>query len=264
MEEFTVVYFVTDEKAVGRKKKGARWQYHVEKESFAGRNAAKQIVHFVTAYLPLYERRSRWERFLGEKKGRESWRTEELREYMEGLPVPAEGREVHYLYEEKAGAILGRTEEPLSAAWLFFLLDYCREGYDALLILQDREMEGEEILKRYVQEFRYIGVVAGEEESFQRLEEELEEEYGLLLHSGGSLKQVSLPRGEKILIVAGEKLYDAVPLLLPPESLWVSIKTTGTGGKRICARARNVNYLDIKIFLQKFTRNDCIFQKIRL
>ena len=165
------------------------------------------------------------------------------------MEVPQEGRNVCYLYDEEARAFLGRREEPLSLEGLLFLIRWHQITFDALIVLQDRELETEAILAEYVRDTRYIGVVSAGEETFSETKEALLEEYGFLLDTAAEFAKLHVPAKGKTLVIAGAELYGTTPLQLPSGTALVSTVVSGEA-KRLCARAKEARYFDVKSLLR--------------
>lgn len=232
MEEMTIVYFIVDKEGRGRHKRRGEWQYYLDSGAIYTKAGPVKVIR---VRLPAYcYRKKRWKRA--------DWTA-----YLRGLSVPPEGREVTYLFSEEAAAILQRTEEPLSLEWLLFLIDRYHIAFDALVLLADREMETEALIAHYVRKARYIGVVTENQEEFEDQQEELLSEYGFLLDVSASIRELRIPMGGKLLIIAGCKLYDAAPLKLP-EGIWLSMDTPGEAGKGLCARAKEMRYIGMHSF----------------
>ena len=234
MEEMTVVHFMTDKDGCGRRKRRGSWQYRIENRQINGSNGA---VCLFTVYLPAHSYKKK------------PWKEKDRTAYIQGLEVPQEGRNVCYLYDEEARAFLGRREEPLSLEGLLFLIRWHQITFDALIVLQDRELETEAILAEYVRDTRYIGVVSAGEETFSETKEALLEEYGFLLDTAAEFAKLHVPAKGKTLVIAGAELYGTTPLQLPSGTALVSTVVSGDA-KRLCARAKEARYFDVKSLLR--------------
>ncbi|MCM1215234.1 MAG: hypothetical protein NC548_12025 [Lachnospiraceae bacterium] len=234
MEEMTVVYFLMDKMGAGRQKRRGSWQYRTERRERQGKDGS---VSLYKVWLPAYRYKKK------------PWKERDKSEYIRGIEVPSEGRNVCFFYEEEAGAFLGRKEEPLALEGLLFLIQYRQIGFDSLIILQDRELETGELLAKYVRDTRYIGVVTENEGELAEAKEALFEEYGFLLEVSATLKGLHIPTAGRVLIVAGEVLYGITPQQLPRGACFVSTVTSGAA-KKLCARAKEVRYADMKGILQ--------------
>ena len=234
MEEMTVVHFMTDKDGCGRRKRRGSWQYRIENRQINGSNGA---VCLFTVYLPAHSYKKK------------PWKEKDRTAYIQGLEVPQEGRNVCYLYDEEARAFLGRREEPLSLEGLLFLIRWHQITFDALIVLQDRELETEAILAEYVRDTRYIGVVSAGEETFSETKEALLEEYGFLLDTAAEFAKLHVPAKGKTLVLAGAELYGTTPLQLPSGTALVSTVVSGEA-KRLCARAKEARYFDVKSLLR--------------
>ena len=234
MEEMTVVHFMTDKDGCGRRKRRGSWQYRIENRQINGSNGA---VCLFTVYLPAHSYKKK------------PWKEKDRTAYIQGLEVPQEGRNVCYLYDEEARAFLGRREEPLSLEGLLLLIRWHQITFDALIVLQDRELETEAILAEYVRDTRYIGVVSAGEETFSETKEALLEEYGFLLDTAAEFAKLHVPAKGKTLVIAGAELYGTTPLQLPSGTALVSTVVSGEA-KRLCARAKEARYFDVKSLLR--------------
>lgn len=234
MEDMTVVSFVMDREGCGRKKRRGSFMYRVENRKTSGRSGT---VCLFTVYLPTYSYK------------RKSWKEKEKTEYIRGIEVPEEGRGVCYLYDEGARVFLGRREEPLSLEGLLFLIRWRQITFDAMVILQDRELDTEALLGEYVRDTRYMGVVAESGDALAGTADALWEEYGFLLDVAVEFKRLHVPAGRKMLVVAGESLYGLTPQQLPTGTAFVST-VVSREAKKLCARAKEVRYFDVKCLLR--------------
>ena len=244
MEEVTVVYFFMDMTAGGRLRRRGPWQYEVKERSLQKKNCT---VHVYSVKLP------------GLMQKRKPWREKEKQEYLKGLPVPGEGRETCYFYEDEAETFLGRKMEPPSEEWLHFLLHYYEIDFDALLILEERELETEVWVRQYAGGTRYIGILTADAGRYEELAEALWEEYGFLLEITGEAKSLHLPKKGTLLALGGTQLYGMVPSLLPAGTVWLNATAQTAAARRICAAAESVRYLDRRSFLKEILSKDCIF-----
>ncbi len=233
MEEMTIVRFFVDNEKRGKEKRRAKWQYFADNQVL---KAGAGYLHLVTIYLP------------GMAYKKKAWNKKMWTEYLQGLTVPPEGGCVYYLYEDGAKEALGREEEGLSAEWVSFILKSYRIQFDALLLLWDREAKNGELLENHVRHTRYMAVLTEHEEDVAHWQDILWEEYGFMLEVVTEANLLHVPKNRKILIVAGKELYGLMPGMLTPGTLFVSTRRDGAG-KKLCARAKDVKYLDIKSFL---------------
>lgn len=230
MEEMTIVYFIVDKEGQGRQKRRGEWQYvsdYREVPVKAGR------IKLITVRLPAWCYRKR------------KWKEADWQAYLRGLTVPAEGRETAYLFAKEAAAALGRPEEPLSLEWQLFLIAQYQIAFTSLVILDDRELETEGLIEKYVQRTRYIGIVTPDEHLYRDMQETLLAEYGFLLDVSASFRGLRMPRKGKTLLVAGQQLYDVTPARLSAVS-WVSTDIAGEAGKGLCARAGEARYIGLR------------------
>lgn len=245
MEDMSVVFFTVDKEKCGsvRSDEGRRfrfrkkyvWEYHVRSGTVVKNQAA---LHWMRVTLPARERKKR------------EWTMQSLAEYLEGLEIPPEGRNVCYLPDLAAGQILGRTPEPLSGEWIVFLMEYYKPVFDGLIVLQDREMEAEEIILRHARKTRYLGVATSNPESWEDIVEDLSEEYGFLLDVAEDFKGLHF-HGNSLLVIAGSQTYQAAPSLLPKGCVWLSTDVAGEAGRKVCSRAESVRYLSLRGFLRE-------------
>lgn len=225
MEEMTVVYFCVEKEGCGRKWRGGKWQYRITEEMMP--------VRCIIVWLPP---------FCCRKK---PWKEAGLISYLQGLAIPKEGGRVYYLYGKEAGRLLGRQSEVLSAEWLLFMVEQCMMERNALVILQDREMDVVRLVEKYVASVRYIGIVTANGEEWEGMQEALAEEYGFLLDVAEEVRNLRIPQQSKALWVAGRELYGMNPVRLMPDSIWLSTDISNEEGKKICARGRNILYMDV-------------------
>lgn len=240
MEELTVVIFLWDKAALGKLKKRGIWQYHIEKQEIPCKED-KVILYKVC--LPFYERKKK------------EWSEAGKKAYLAELSVPWESSTVLYLYEDGTEEFLGRREEVLSEEWIFFLLRYYGVWFDALLLLEDRELQTESFIRYFVENTRYIGILTENPGEFSELSEELLSEYGFLLDVAGDIRGLCIPSGKKLLL-AGENVHGITPATLPKNSVWLSILPNGGEGKRLCARRNDAGYLDIRGFLKDIAEKE--------
>lgn len=245
MQDMTVVFFTVDEEKCGcvRSEEGRRfrlrkkyvWEYHARSGTVVKNEAA---LHWILVTLPARERKKR------------EWTPQSLEEYLEGLEIPPESRNVCYLPDAAAGRMLGRAPEPLSGDWVFFLMAYYKPVFDGLIVLQDREMEAEEIILRHARKTRYLGVATENPENWQDMVEDLSEEYGFLLDVAQEFKGLHF-HGDSLLVIAGSRTYQAAPALLPKNCVWLSTDVAGEAGRKICSGAEGVRYLSLRGFLRE-------------
>lgn len=248
MEDLTVVYFVMDKEAAARQHKRRPWQYRVESRIIVSKPAQ---VTLVRVYLPEYSlKKMVFKRYCR----KQAWTAGDWQQYWEGLPIPPEGREVYYYYEKQAQEFLGRRAEPLPWDWVLFLMAYYRVEFDALVLLQDRDMEAWQMVQEYAAVTRYLGVATSRPEDWQDMVESLSEEYGFLLDVSRSVKSLHIPLRGKTLVIAGEETYGAAPSSLPEGCIWISTDTEGGAGRNVCARVQDAEYIGMKRFLRKFLR----------
>ncbi|MGN1148231.1 MAG: hypothetical protein ACI4TB_07395 [Lachnospiraceae bacterium] len=241
MVEPTVVFFCVEKEGCGRIKRRGKWQYSIEESYvpciFPVEAGADSRIKQLIVHLPAYSYKKK------------EWTEDTLQSYLQGLAVPPESREVYYLYQEKAGELLHRRAEPLPVEWLFLLLSHYQIMFDALIVLHERELETEKLVTKYVKNTRYIGIVTQDAEEFAALKEMLLEEYGFLLDIASDIRRLCRPAAAETLIIAGENLYGITPARMPAECVWLSTDSTGSEVRKLCSRARDVRYVDVKTLI---------------
>ena len=233
MEEMTIVRFFVDKEKRGKEKRRAKWQYFMDNQVL---KAGEGYLNLITVCLP------------GMAYKKKEWNTKMWTEYLQGLVVPPEGRCVYYLYEDGAKEVLGREEQGLSVEWVSFMLRSCQARFEAMVLFWDRETENGELLEKHVRHTRYMAVVTEHEEDAAHWQDMLWEEYGFLLEVVSEANLLHIPQNRNTLIVAGKELYGLMPGMLTPGTLFVSTRRD-SAGKKLCARAKDVKYIDIKCFL---------------
>lgn len=199
MEEFTLVLF-TMEDSYGRQKRKSCWQYHAEKlYEECTKEPEDMLVRTILLHLP---------RLMQPKK---EWTAAGLADYVRGLPVPGESPYVYYYYLPEAAVFLHRKKDCLSAEWARFLLRYYRIRTEALFVLEDTCVQGEDWLYRYARDTRYMGVVTEHPERQEETADFLQEEYGITLQVTDSAGKCRIPKGATCLYIAQEKLYGLRP-----------------------------------------------------
>ena len=262
MEDLTVVYFYMEKEGCGKRWRRGKWQYRITETLMPGNRAASRDraqpgsrtqpenreashdraqpgslitpIRHITVRLPPYSCRKK------------PWKEAELLSYLQGLAVPKEDGRVYYLYEKEAGRLLGRQPEELPVEWQLFMVEQCQPERNALVILQDREMDVARLVEKYVTGVRYIGIVTANCGEWEGLQEALAEEYGFMLDVVKDVRTLGLPPESKVLWVAGRELYGITPVRLTPDSIWLNIDLSNEEGKKICARGRNVLYVDVE------------------
>ncbi|HKM35672.1 MAG TPA: hypothetical protein VJY54_13170 [Lachnospiraceae bacterium] len=251
MEEMTVVYFVLDHAAAGRKKRRGDWIYHTEQK---GVNCGGFKMIVVIVYLPVYCRK------------RKEWEKEEWLSYSNGLPIPEESSRIRYFWQDGVGDFLGRTLEPLSFEWISLLLSYYQVTFTELVILDDRDMPTEEIIRHFVSQTRKILVVTNDSERYEEFGEELYEEYGFLLCSVKDAKELHLKENlmkeshigndETLLVIAGKSLYHMTPAMIPENTIWFSTEVESSYEKKIGMRAKNSKVIGMQSFWKDMSRKN--------
>ena len=240
MERMTVVFFCGREDCYARKRRGRwRWEkswcYDVRKTEKKARGIWLQGVR---VNLPMKE------------KAGKNWSRERLTSYLEGLEIPPEGRTVYYQPDKAALTLLKRRTEPLSLEWILFFMTYYAWDFDGLLILQDREMAAEELVRHFAPGTKYLGVLTDAPDKWQDLADELAEELGCLLEVNRDWKEQHYG-GQKLLVIAGSKGYGVHPSRLPRGCVWFNIDGESDMGKAVCSRAEQVSYVDGKHFFRE-------------
>lgn len=251
MEELTVVYFVLDEAAAGRKKRRGDWIYHTEQVEI---KRGSFILPVITVYLPVYCRKKK------------KWEKEEWLSYFNSLPIPEESSRVRYHWQEEVGEFLGRAMEPLSFEWISLLLTYYQVTFTELVILDDRDMPTEEIVRHYVSQTRSIRVVTHDGEQYEELGTELYEEYGFLLSvvedakelhlKENLMKELYIENKETLLVIAGKNLYHMTPAMIPENAIWLCTEAESAYEKKIGVRARISKVIGMQSFWKNMSREN--------
>lgn len=199
MEELTVVVFYmeetwgrADKRTLRHFRTGEPWQYHVEWEK-------EETPHLCRVYLP--------ERMQKKKE----WTKEGLASYTEGLPIPGESSDVYYYYTKAAATFLHRKNDSLSAEGARFLLRYYGIKTEALLLLEDTSVRGEDWLYDYAGDTRYMGILTDRPGEQEEVADFLCEEYGIVLQVADRVGKWHIPDNTSCLFVAGEKWYGLRP-----------------------------------------------------
>lgn len=235
MEEMTIVYFVLGREITAKKKRREDWQYFVQEKRV---QTPGGMLYLFLVQIPRFQYKNK------------NWKESALAEYLDGLALPIEGRNVLYLFDKQMQEFFCRENETLTEEWLLFLLKYYSPTFDNLIILASRELEPEKIIWQYARMTRYIGVAVKEPENYLELSETLSEEYGFLLDLAEEFKQLRPQHKGKWLIVAGDEPEGITPAWLSGDCIWLSAKPNNVA-KQLCARAKGVQYLDIEIFLKE-------------
>lgn len=240
MEDLTVVCFMMESDMPAKKSRFGKWQFHVTEEELAlGKSIEKGRIRRISVHFPGIYRRKK------------AWSEEALREYEELLAIPPQRGTVCYLYEEAVQSLLRREQDPLPFPWLQGMLEYYKAAPDNLFVLEDREIDTEELAWQYVRKARCINVVTERPEELNRLQENLQEEYGFLLRVWENAGKLYMPRQGRTVFVAGSRLYGLKPSALPADSLFFC--TDKGEGKKLCRRAKGVRYVDVHTFLRDCT-----------
>lgn len=205
MEELTAIVFCMEE-TWGRAGKRAPWQYHVEWKENIGK-----------VYLP---------KLMQKKK---EWTKEAFADYAGNLPIPGESSCVYYYYLPDAASFLQRKNDSLSADWARFLLHYYGIKTDALLLLEDTAVRGEDWLYDYAGDTRYMGILTDRPEEQDETADFLYEEYGIVLQVADRVGKWRIPGGTSCLFVAGEIWYGLRPADIGKKG---TLLFMGAGGSR--------------------------------
>lgn len=252
MEDLTVVYFIMESDMPAKRSRFGKWQFHVTEKELPMEQSMGDLVSSslqtgrirrITVYFP------------GTYRKKRAWTEEALREYEGLLPIPPQRGTVCYLYEDAVQSLLRRAQEPLPFPWLRSMLEYYQAAPDNLYVLEDREIDTEELAWQYVKKARCINVITERPEELNRLQENLQEEYGFLLGVWENAGKLYVPSRGRTVFVAGSRLYGLKPSSLPEDSLFFC--TDAGEGKKLCRRAEGVRYVDIHTFLR-----DCARDKI--
>ncbi len=162
------------------------------------------------------------------------------------IPVPPEGRYVYYVPDKKAGKLLGRGREPINLEWILFFIEYYSLSFDGLVLVPDREMEAEELIRHYAASIAYLGVVTDSAEAWEEVEEDLNLEYGLTLDLQRSAAQLHI-KGKRPLIVLGA---DREETELPEGSIIIATCGRSPEGAAKFFFEKNIRYVDMEGFLR--------------
>lgn len=243
MEDMTVVFFYVDEKGSGRKrlekkrfggwKWSKEWQYDVHCEKRKIGNGSLKIF---CVGLPFWEK---------DKK----WTNSSLQQYLNGLPVPPEGRYVYYAPDRKAQKMLGRGREPINIEWILLLIEYYTLKFDSLVLVQDREMEAEELIRCFAAEIPYLGVVEDFISDWETVEDGLSMEYGLTIDAQKDFRMLHI-KGKKVLVVLGAGTKLPANAVIPRGSIILSTEGRRRHGEWQEFKEKNIRYVDIENFLR--------------
>ena len=233
MEEMTIVRFVVDKEKRGKEKRWGNWQYY---KTESRKTVGNTPVNLLQVDLPGY--------FYKKKE----WPLKKLTGYLRGLDVPEENSHIYYLMEKEAEVFLGRKSKTLPIEFVSLLLQNRWKKVDALIWLGELDTEDKKLVERFVRHTRYIGTVPLQEET-EEWQEMLWEEYGFLLEAEGEVSKLHIPKEGRQLWITGREVYGLKPGMLLPGTIFVSREVDGSG-KKMCARAQDTKYLDIKCFLE--------------
>lgn len=243
MEDMTIVFFYADEKGSGRKRLRRKrfggwrwsetWQYKVYCEK---RQMGEGSLKIFCVGLPLLEKDKRWTNF--------AWQ-----QYLAGLPVPPEGRYVYYAPDKKAEKLLGRGREPVGVEWILTFIEYYGLSFDGLVLVQDREMEAEELIRYYAAQLPYLGVVKDFMTDWEEIEESLSMEYGLTIDLQQKFEALQV-KGQRVLVIlgAGSELPETSRLKEGSIILSTDGRRREKDGQRI--RGKNIVNVDMERFLK--------------
>lgn len=118
-------------------------------------------------------------------------------------------RRVLLLYEG-CGDFLHRKNDSLSAEGARFLLRYYGIKTEALLLLEDTAVRGEDWLYDYARDTRYMGILTDRPGEQEEVADFLYEEYGIVLQVADRAGKWHIPDNTSCLFVAGENGTDSV------------------------------------------------------
>lgn len=118
-------------------------------------------------------------------------------------------RRVLLLYEG-CGDLLHRKNDSLSAEGAQFLLRYYGIKTEALLLLEDTAVRGEDWLYDYAGDTRYMGILTDRPGEQEEMADVLYEEYGIMLQVADRAGKWHIPDNTSCLFVAGENGTDSV------------------------------------------------------
>lgn len=243
MEDMTVVFFYVDETGSGRKRLGRKrfggwrwsrgWQYKVYCEKKEMGDGSLKIV---CVGLPRLETDKEWTNI-------------SLQQYLRGLPVPPEGKYVYYAPDRKAEQLMGRGREPIGVAWILTFIEYYCLSFDGMVLIQDREMEAEELIRHYAGELPYLGVVRDFMTDWEEVEESLSMEYGLTLDLQKKFELLHI-KGERLLTVVGTGAEIPDPERLRAGSVILSTEGRRTEKDRRVFDEKKIINVDMERFLK--------------
>lgn len=243
MEDMSIVFFYVDRKQWGRKRLG--------KKRFGGWKWSKEYQYNV--YIKEMEIRTGslklWCVGLPESETDMRWTGSKWKKYITGLPIPPEGRFVYYAPDKRAERMLGRDREPIGLEWILTLVEYYSLEFDGLVLVQDREMEAEELIRHFAASVPYLGVIKDFNSDWDEVEDDLSMEYGLTIDIQEVYDELHV-KGDKTLIVVGTK--EELPRGLAVREGSVLLFTEGRLDKREREeyRRKNVRVVDMEGFLK--------------
>lgn len=243
MEDMSIVFFYVDRKLSGRKRIGKKWfggwkwsreyEYRVSiKEVDTGTGCLKVWC----VGLPSLETDTRWTG--------SGWK-----KYTAGLPIPPESRFVYYAPDKNAERMLGREREPIGLEWILALVEYYSIKFDGLVLVQDREMEAEELIRHFASSVPYLGVIKTFNSDWDEIEEDLSMEYGLTIDIQESYDKLHV-KGNKTLIVIGAKEDLPEEIVIKESNVLLFTGGRMDKGKRRELRRKNVTVVDMEGFLK--------------
>ncbi|MBQ7956052.1 MAG: hypothetical protein IJ282_09920 [Lachnospiraceae bacterium] len=239
MEDMTIVFFYVDAKKsgklkIGRWKWGKEWQYDIRYEKKRLGDGTLKVI---------------WVALPGREKDKD-WTKAGVAQYLQHMPVPPEGRLVYYAPDKGAEKILGRGRENLNKEWILVLMEYYHVQFDSLVLIQDRELEAEELIRYFAQDIPYLGIISDFGYDWDEVEEGLAGEYGLVLDIQKEFRFLHI-KGKQPLIVAGEKMEKVNIAHIPAGSVVISINGRRGGGNILQDEGKNIRYVDMERFLRE-------------
>ncbi len=242
MEDMSIVFFYADRKQSGRKrlekKRFGRWKWSLEYQ--------------YNVYLEKWEMGagslSVWCVGLPCLETDKGWTGSEWKKYVKGLPIPPESRFVYYVPDKNAGRMLGREREPIGLEWILTLIECYSVEFDGLVLIQDRELEAEDLIRYFAATVPYLGVVKDFSADWDEIEESLSMEYGLTIDIKDDFNELHIKGDKTLVIIGGERVLPQDALIKDGSVLLFTKGRTGEDRKGL--KGKNVFVVDIDRFLK--------------
>lgn len=173
--------------------------------------------------------------------------------------LPPEGRYVYYVTDRWAEKKLRRGREPIGMEWILFLISYYELMFDGLVLIQDRDMEAEELIRHFAPIVNYLGVVTDYFYDWEEVEESLSEEYGLVLDRGTGVERLHV-KGDRILVIGSnmaEPVGDVGVFIrklseqIGGEIIWLDTAGRGFLSKKEVIEERKFIYVNMEHFFRE-------------